>query len=273
MTTILPLVLFVAFVFSMLGMGGGQVYTPVFYWLGLDLQTQAIPLALWLSFSSQLAAAVSYWRHGLIQFRTALPIIVGLVCCAPVGAVASHRASEKLILFLFATMTVVAFLQTLIARRAQDGSGPRGASVLAALAGGSTIGFLAGMVGRGGGGLVVPMLLLLALDPRRAAATSSFAICFSSLSGFLSHLAIAGPALPAPWLAVLTRGRGGRLRRIEIHGAAASELDCEAPPRGCLGRGCGQALLGCLRGLSGLRATRAQRPSPALDTCVAGLVE
>jgi hypothetical protein len=204
MTVLLPLVLFVAFVFPMLGMGGGQVYTPVFYWLGLNLQTQAIPLALWLSFSSQLAAAVSYWRHDLIQFRTALPIVVGLVCCAPVGALVSHHTSDKIILFLFATMTVVALLQTLTARRAEDVSGPRRRSVLAALAGGATIGFLAGMVGRGGGSLVVPMLLLLGLDPRRAAATSSFAICFSSLSGFLSHLAIAGPALPAPWLAVLT---------------------------------------------------------------------
>jgi uncharacterized membrane protein YfcA len=204
MTAILALVLLVAFLFPMLGMGGGQVYTPAFYWLGLDLRTQAVPLALWLSFARQSAAAVSYWRHGLIQFRTALPIIVGLVCCAPVGALVSHRTSDKVILFLFATMTVVALRQTLTGRRAGDGSSPRRASVFVAPAGGATIGLLAGMVGRGGGSLVVPMLLLLGLDPKRAAATSSFAICFSSLSGFLGHLAIAGPALPAPWLAVLT---------------------------------------------------------------------
>jgi hypothetical protein len=159
---------------------------------------------------------VSYWRHGLVQFRTALPIIVGLVACAPVGALVSHRTSDKIILLLFATMTVVALLQTLFGRRAGDGSGPHRASVFVALAGGAAIGFLAGMVGRGGGSLVVPMLLLLGVDPKRAAATSSFAVCFSSLSGFFGHLAIAGHADLARRLQGLARKRSFELTRFRV---------------------------------------------------------
>ena len=227
---LLPLVLAVAFVFPMLGMGGGQLYTPAFYWLGLDLRTEAVPLALWLSFSSQSAAALNYWRHGLVRFRAGLPITAGLVVFAPVGAVVSHHTPEKVVLFLFASMTVAALLQISVKRRPAEGSLSRPALVVASLLGGTAIGFLAGMVGRGGGSLVVPLLLLLGMDPKRAAATSSFAVCSSSLAGFLSHLAITGPALPVLWLAVLTaaavaaafagsrhmarRLRGGAVRRL-----------------------------------------------------------
>lgn len=205
MTAVLGLVLAVAFLFSMLGMGGGQIYTPVLYWLGLDLRTEAVPLALWLSFSTQSAAAISYWRHGLIEFHTGLPIIIGLVVFAPVGAILSHHTSEKLILFLFATMTVAALAQTAVGSRPRaESARSRRRSTFLALFGGATIGFLAGMVGRGGGSLVVPFLLLIGLDAKGAAATSAFAVCFSSLAGFAGHLGAAGPAVAPVWLAAFT---------------------------------------------------------------------
>jgi len=230
MTVLLPLVLFVAFVFPMLGMGGGQLYTPAFYWLGLDLRTEAIPLALWLSFSSQSAAALNYWRHGLVQFRAGLPITAGLVIFAPVGAVVGHHAPEKVILFLFASMTVAALLQISIRWRPAARSLSHPALVVSSLLGGAAIGFLAGMVGRGGGSLVVPLLILMGLNAKRAAATSSLAVCASSLTGFLSHLAITGSAPLVHWFALLTaaavaaafagsrhmaqRLRGGAVRRL-----------------------------------------------------------
>ena len=204
MTALLALVLLVAFLFPMLGMGGGQIYTPAFYWLGLDLRTEAVPLALWLSFCSQSAAALSYWRHGLVQFRPGLPVAAGLIIFAPVGAVVSHRTPEKTILFLFATMTVAALLQTSIGWRPGEGARSRPRLMVASLLGGAAIGFLAGMVGRGGGSVVVPLLLLLGLDPKHAAATSSFAVCFSGLAGFLGHLGVAGQAVPPGWFAGFT---------------------------------------------------------------------
>jgi uncharacterized membrane protein YfcA len=204
MTVILALVLVVAFLFPMLGLGGGQIYTPAFYWLGLDLRTEAVPLALWLSFSTQTTAAVSYWKHGLVQFRAGLPITAGLITFSPVGAVVSHYTPEKVILFLFATMTVAALLQTSIGRRPPAGVRSRPGLALGSLLGGAAIGFLAGMVGRGGGTLVVPLLLLLGLDPKRAAATSSFAVCLSSLAGFLGHLGVGGHTVAPVWFAALT---------------------------------------------------------------------
>jgi uncharacterized membrane protein YfcA len=192
MIPVLGLVLLVAFIFSMLGLGGAQVYAPAFYWLGLDLRTQAVPLALWVSFSSQSAAAVSYWRHGLVQFQAGLPIIGGLILFAPLGALLSHRTPERVILFLFATITMAALVQILVGWRPGGRRRSRLTLIIIGIVGGSAIGFLCGMVGRGGGSLIVPMLLLLGFDPKRAAATSSFGACFSSLAGFMGHVGTAG---------------------------------------------------------------------------------
>ena len=49
-------VLLGACLFSMLGLGGAQLYVPLFFWLGLDLKLEAIPAAL-LGLSVLLACA------------------------------------------------------------------------------------------------------------------------------------------------------------------------------------------------------------------------
>jgi uncharacterized membrane protein YfcA len=204
MTPILGLILAVAFLFSMVGMGGGQVYTPACYWLGLDLRTQAVPLALWLSFTTQCAAATTYWRHGLVKPRAGLPIIGGLIIFAPIGAVFSRRVSDAVVLFLFATMTFIAVAVTLVRWRPRRSALDPTALLLTGLLVGALAGFLAGMVGRGGGSLIVPMLLLLGFEPKNAAATSSFAAAFSALAGFFGHVGTAGLPVAPLWFAVFT---------------------------------------------------------------------
>lgn len=223
MPIILGLVILVAFLFSMVGMGGGQVYTPAFYWLGFDIHTAAVPLALWLSFVTQSTAAINYARHGLVRFYAGLPIIAGLIGFAPLGALLSHRVSESIILFLFATMTLAAVVQTLAGWKPETSRLLRRDLLLIGLLAGSVIGFVGGMVGRGGGSLIVPLLLLLGFQPRQAAATSSFAACFSALSGFLGHLGASGIPAPPPWLLAFTAaavlaaaaGSGTMARRLD----------------------------------------------------------
>jgi len=57
---------------------------------------------------------------------------------------------------------------------------------------GSVAGFLGGLLGVGGGNIVVPALVGLGCEPKQASATTSFVVIFSSLAGFLGHVAIAG---------------------------------------------------------------------------------
>lgn len=51
----------------------------------------------------------------------------------------------------------------------------------------SFAGFLGGLLGVGGGNFIVPVLVWLGINPKKASATTSFIVVFSSFSGFLGH--------------------------------------------------------------------------------------
>ncbi len=65
------------------------------------------------------------------------------------------------------------------------------AKVVGGLIIGLAIGFLGGFLGIGGGVFVVPLLMyILHVPARTAAASSTFIVCFSSLTGFLGYMSM-----------------------------------------------------------------------------------
>lgn len=50
----------IAFAFSMLGMGGSQLYIPILYWVGLDFKAAAIPLGMLLNVVNTATATTTY---------------------------------------------------------------------------------------------------------------------------------------------------------------------------------------------------------------------
>ena len=50
------IILFLAFLFSMLGLGGSMLYIPVFTWFGLEMKSVAIPTGLLLNGVTALSA-------------------------------------------------------------------------------------------------------------------------------------------------------------------------------------------------------------------------
>jgi hypothetical protein len=63
--------------------------------------------------------------------------------------------------------------------------------ILLGLSGGSILGFIAGLIGRGGGSFIVPLLYIAGLEAKAAAATSAFVVTCSGVSSFIAHLAAA----------------------------------------------------------------------------------
>jgi len=191
-TYIIPPVFFViAFVFSMLGMGGSQLYIPVLFWMGMDFKTQAIPLGMLLNVVNSSSAAVTYGREKLIDWKVALPFGIAMVVFAPLGTWVNLSLPTKPVIVIFAIFTGIAAILMLSGWKPKTGDMSSGGKLKLGLIAGVLLGFFAGLIGRGGGSFVVPLLYIAGLAPKIAAASSAMIVTFSGTSSFISHIATA----------------------------------------------------------------------------------
>jgi len=174
----------------MLGMGGSQLYIPVLFWLGMDFKTQAIPLGMLLNVVNSSSAAFTYSRHKLIQWKIALPFGISMVALAPLGARVNMELPTKPIILVFAVFTALAAVLMLSGWKPKEGAiSPKGRMGIG-IAAGSILGFIAGLIGRGGGSFVVPLLYIMGLEAKLAAATSAIVVTMSGTSSFVSHISM-----------------------------------------------------------------------------------
>ena len=192
MLYLVPLIFFcIAFVFSMLGMGGAQLYIPILYWMGLDFKTEAIPLGMLLNVVNSATAATTYTIKKIVDWRAALPFAVTMLILPPVGALLNAQIPTKPLIAFFAVFTATAATLMLSGWKPQKGDMSSKGRILLGLSGGSILGLVAGLIGRGGGSFVVPLLYIAGLEAKAAAATSAFVVTCSGVSSFIAHLAIA----------------------------------------------------------------------------------
>jgi len=186
------LIFVVSVLFSMLGMGGGMLYVPILHWLGLPLKVLAIPLGLLLNGITTLSAFIRYAREGLVDFRGGLPAAVAGLVMAPLGARLVEAVPRQTLIVLFALAVAVAGARTLWQARKGEPEHIMSVSRRALVGGvvGGFAGFVAGLLGIGGGFIVAPMLMSLGYPTKRAAATTAFIVVFSSFSGFLGHVSV-----------------------------------------------------------------------------------
>jgi len=201
MIYLIPIIFFViAFVFSMLGMGGSQLYIPILFWLGMDFKTQAIPLGMLLNVVNSSSAAFIYGREKLIEWKTAIPFGICMVIFPPIGAWVNISLPTKPLILIFAIFTTFAAILILSGWKPKKGILSTRKKTLLGIIGGSILGFLAGLIGRGGGSFVVPLLYIAGLPPKLAAATSAMIVTFSGGSSFISHIIIAAKPNWSVWI-------------------------------------------------------------------------
>lgn len=188
---VIGLVFVLAFLFSMLGLGGALLYIPLFKWFGYDFKSVAIPTGLFLNGLTALSASVYYLRGKMVDVKGAVPMIATSFIAAPLGARFTHQAPTHVLILLFAIGMVVAggrMLLTSGQAEPKEMAPFRRRAVTTGIAG-LFIGFLAGLLGIGGGFLFVPILMALGYPTKQAAATSAFIVVFSSFAGFAGHAA------------------------------------------------------------------------------------
>ncbi len=177
-------------VMAMAGLGAAFLFVPLFYYLGVPL-AEATSTALLLNAVSLSMATVSYARAGLIDWRAGIPVLVTAVILAPVGAALSVGVDRSILLGLFVGFLVFAGAMMLF-YRPRTSRRTRGVAADAGVGAGvgGVAGFLGGMLGVGGGNIILPGLTWTGLDAKMAAGTTALAVVFSSLSGFLGHVAV-----------------------------------------------------------------------------------
>lgn len=192
LTTLVTAVIFaLGILFAMLGLGGAMLYIPVFHWFGYDFKSVAIPTGLLLNGITALSAAVFYLRAKMVDIKGSIPLTLTSFLGAPVGAYFTKFVPTHTLILFFAVAMVFAGGRMLLTATRPDKEqmmAPRLRMVLMA-AGGFVVGFIAGLLGVGGGFLFVPMMMAMGYPTKRAAATSSFVVIASSFSGFAGHLA------------------------------------------------------------------------------------
>lgn len=180
-----------SFLFSMLGLGGALIYVPVLKWAGFPVKEVAIPLALLLNGLTTLIALIAYFKNKLVDVKGGLAMTISAFLFAPLGAIVSDKLPVNFLLILFSAAVLVAAGRMLFMSRKpepKDIMSFKKRAIIGAIIGGFA-GFMAGLLGVGGGFIMAPLLMWMGYETKKAAATSAFAVTFSSFSGFLGHAA------------------------------------------------------------------------------------
>lgn len=186
---LLTVIFFASLILTMIGLGGGLVFSPLFVLLDFPKE-MAVSASLFLNGIAAASAAIVYVRKKMVDFSVSLPLIVTSSLGAPLGALTTHWVNTEIFIVIMALVIFLAGLRMLFSTQVQS----KGAEVSQRrrmLGGGLiglVIGFLAGLLGIGGGVFVVPLLIFFLKVPTKTAAASSiFIVCFSSLSGFITY--------------------------------------------------------------------------------------
>ena len=182
----------VAVIFSLLGLGGAIIYTPLFFWAGIPLLT-AIPMALLLNAITTASASVTYLKQRIVDTKIAFSIIPASILGAFIGSYLVRRVDTEILVLLLSVVLFFASIRILFFNSIGILAGRTDKEKIAVGAGGGLlVGVVSSLVGIGGGTFIVPLLLVLGLETKNAAATSAFIVTFISFSGFLGHLGFGG---------------------------------------------------------------------------------
>ena len=186
-------IFFISLVLTMVGLGGGLIFSPLFVLLGFA-KSQAASASLFLNLVAAASAAYTYSRRKMVDYSLAIPLIVSSSLAAPLGSYLNVRVHLTPFLVVMAVVLALAGVRMLMSPAAETASAGMAPSkkIAAGVCIGACIGFMGGLLGIGGGVFIVPLLIYVLKTPTKiAAASSTFIVCFSSFTGFLGYASMA----------------------------------------------------------------------------------
>lgn len=189
---LIPAIFLISMVLTMVGLGGGLVFSPIFLIMGYA-KTDAASASLFLNLLAAASAAYTYSRKKMVDFSLSIPLIISSSLAAPIGSYFNVHIDLKLFLFIMAIVLALAGVRMLISPASESETNTMGATgkLIGGICIGGCIGFIGGLLGIGGGVFIVPLLIYVLKTPTKiAAASSTFIVCFSSLTGFLGYASL-----------------------------------------------------------------------------------
>jgi len=171
---------------GLFGIGGGIVMVPVLVaFFGMELlDANAISLTAML-LPVGVMGVITYYKAGLINVKHSLIIAIGLLCGSFVGGEIAVNINESLLAKLYAAYLLYAATTYLLAKTPKTATrndneisySDKEFPVWAFIALGLVAGVTAGMFGKGGGLIIVPLLVsIFKYNPKAATATSLAAL-------------------------------------------------------------------------------------------------
>jgi len=205
-----------ALLYAAVGFGGGSTYSALLALAGTDYRILPI-ISLACNVVVVIGSTLRFAKAKQVPWRGALVLAVAAAPLAFLGGLTPVK--EKTFLLLLGASLVAAGLALLLPRRENAAAAPSLLVKWMPLAA-APLGYLAGLVGIGGGIFLAPLLHFTRWASARAiAATTSLFILINSLTGIAGQLAKSGPermgeALGFGWpllLAVVIGGQIGSL--------------------------------------------------------------
>ncbi len=205
----ISVVFFVAAILSMFGKGGGEFYVPLLLTVGIPFQTAATTSLLCLVFSGSAMTFIYHRKMKQVDWLLAVVLFSTAGVFSFFGGFFSGRIPPFYLKIIFALTILVAALVMYVKKRVfvkkaeeliegkeppmkgrfvwhrKSAEGDFEMNLLYVLPAVGVVGFLAGMLGISGGGLIVPIIIILGSVPLRTAfATNSVLVLLTSLMGF-----------------------------------------------------------------------------------------
>jgi uncharacterized membrane protein YfcA len=206
---------------SLVGIGGGILFMPVSIFIfGFSLK-EAIVISLFSMTGLNISASIRYMKMRLINYRLSVLYNLWDFPGVIVGAWITTIITQNILSGICGALVI--FLGILLFRKNNKhnpeknpdikseknniDNGKIGVSspVIASISSFSG-GFISGLGGVGGGTADTTTMILLGLDPKEAAATSEFAMVFTSISGVLIHILFGTFNGSLLWPTIMTLG-------------------------------------------------------------------
>ena len=183
----LPIIFFViAFIYSTVGLGGASAYTAIMAIMGVShhiIPTTSLALNIAVTFFGM----INYWRNGYGRLKLVGPFLITSIPMAYIaGSLDLNENIFQTVLLLSLILVAIRFyfvdslsfsIQLSLTKK----------WILTILLG-STLGFIAGAVGIGGGIYLVPLIVMFGLgSEKEAAAAGTIFIFVNSLVGFAAR--------------------------------------------------------------------------------------